>query len=59
MSTWGGRKFLLAVLVVASATVLVWASRISDGVYSAVVMATVAAYISGNVLQKSAAPAPK
>ena len=46
------RKFILSVLSLISATGLVWAGHISDGVYSAVMLATVAAYITGNVLQK-------
>lgn len=45
------RKFLLALLALLSATGLVWAGHISDGVYSAVVIATVGAYITGNVAQ--------
>ena len=55
----GGRKFVLAVLVLVSATYLVWAGRIADGVYSAVVIATVTAYITGNVYQKATSAAPK
>lgn len=47
------RKFILAVLALLSTTLLVWFGHISDGVYSAVVIATVGAYIAGNVVQKS------
>jgi hypothetical protein len=46
------RKFLLAIGVLASATFLVFDGKIADGVYSAVVIATVGAYIAGNVMQK-------
>lgn len=46
------RKFLLAMASVLSCTVLVWFGKINDGVYSAVMLATVAAYLSANVLQK-------
>ena len=45
------RKFLLALLSLFVSAVLVWEGKISDGVYSAVVIATVAAYITGNVAQ--------
>ncbi len=46
------RKFILAVLSLISATGLVWSGHISDGVFSAVVLGTVASYITGNVIQK-------
>jgi hypothetical protein len=55
MIRYASRKFILAVLVVLSATCLVAFHLIADGVYSAVVIATVTAYITGNVMQKSAA----
>ena len=48
----GGRKFVLAVLSLSSATALVWAGHIADGIYSAVMAVTVGAYIAGNVIQK-------
>lgn len=54
MSRYASRKFLLALATLASATSLVATSNISDGVYSAVVIATVGAYIAGNVAQKVA-----
>ncbi len=46
------RKFLLSVGVVASATWLVSAGHIADGVYSAVVIAALGAYQLVNVAQK-------
>lgn len=52
MNSVGGRKFVLAVLALASATWLVAAGHIADGVFSAVVISTVGAYIAGNVVQK-------
>jgi len=52
----GGRKFLLSVFALASTTALVWLGHISDGVYSAVTIATCGAYITGNVIQKSSKP---
>ena len=53
MKNYGSRKFLLALLVVISATALVWFGKIADGVYSAVVIAAICAYIIGNVAQKA------
>jgi hypothetical protein len=46
------RKFLIALLTLISATGLVAMELIADGVYSAVVIATVGSYIAGNVIQK-------
>ncbi|MDP2323517.1 MAG: hypothetical protein Q8N51_05750 [Gammaproteobacteria bacterium] len=53
MNSVGGRKFVLTVLALASATWLVAMGHIADGVYSAVVMSTVGVYIAANVVQKS------
>lgn len=53
MSRYASRKFILAVLTLASASALVACQLIADGVYSAVVIATVSAYIAGNVAQRS------
>lgn len=47
------RKFLMALAVLSSATWLVAAGHIADGVYSAVVIATVAGYYTANVTQKA------
>lgn len=49
------RKFLLALATVASATWLVAAGHIADGVYSAVVIAAVGGYLAANVTQKATA----
>lgn len=46
------RKFILAVLSLMASTGLCWFGHIADGVYSAVVIATVGVYITGNVIQK-------
>jgi hypothetical protein len=54
MNRYTSRKFILSLLTLASATWLVYAGHIADGVYSAVVIATVGAYIVGNVAQKAA-----
>lgn len=53
IDTIGGRKFILTVAAQVSCNVLVWAGKISDDVYSVVVLATVAAYIAGNVTQRA------
>lgn len=58
MDAMGGRKFVLAMVVVAAASVLCWCAKIADGVFSAVVIATVGAYITGNVAQKKLGGAP-
>ena len=52
MTIIGGRRFLLTVATQVSVTMLVWFGKISDDVYSVVVLATVAAYITGNTVQK-------
>jgi hypothetical protein len=53
------RKFILAVGSLISAHWLTAAGHIADGVYSAVVIATVGAYIAGNVVQKATAKGPQ
>lgn len=52
MNIFMSRKFLIAVLSVLSCTTLVWLEKIADGVYSAIMIATVAAYLASNVVQK-------
>lgn len=52
MDALGGRRFLLTVAAQISCNVLVWFGKISGEVYSVVVLATVAAYIAGNVSQR-------
>lgn len=49
----GGRKYILSVLSLLSASLLVYFGKIDSGVYSTVMVATVAAYITGNVYQKT------
>ena len=53
LSAVGGRKFLATMASVASCTALAWFGRIDPGVYSVVMVATVGAYIAGNVTQKA------
>jgi hypothetical protein len=52
MNQFTSRKFILALLALISASGLVFTGRIADGVYSAVVIATVGAYLTSNVGQK-------
>lgn len=52
MERWVSRKFWLAFAAVASATGLVAFGLIADGVYSAVVIASVSGYLAANVTQK-------
>lgn len=47
------RKFLLAVATLFSVSFLVYSGHITDGVYSAVVIATVGGYFAANVTQKA------
>lgn len=53
MNRFASRKFLIALATLASASALVWNGQIADGVYSAVVIASVGAYIAGNVSEKA------
>ena len=52
MDKFLSRKFVASILALASAHTLVLYGHISDGVYSSVVIATIAAYITGNVAQR-------
>ena len=56
-STFLSRKFLVATMALISNHYLVANTFIADGVYSAVMIATVGAYITGNVVQKATAKA--
>lgn len=47
------RKFILALLSLISATALCITGHIADGVYSAVIIATVGVYMTANVAQKA------
>lgn len=55
MNRFVSRKFALALATVASASWLVCAGHIADGVYSAVVIAAVTGYFTANVAQKATA----
>lgn len=47
----GGRKFLLAVLVIFLTALLCWFGKISDAVYSYVAITVIGSYLAGNVVQ--------
>lgn len=47
------RKFVLSMCTLLITSTLCYLGSISDGVYSTVIIATVGAYITGNVLQKN------
>jgi hypothetical protein len=49
---FSSRKFLLALAVVATASVLCYVGKVSDSVYRDIVVATVATYLAANVTQK-------
>lgn len=53
MSRLTSRKFILAMATLGVTSWLCAAGHVHEGVYSAVVIATVGAYIGGNVFQKS------
>lgn len=55
LDRFGGRRFLLTMVSGAGTWVLCWFEKISGDVYSVVTIATVAAYITGNTLQKTQA----
>jgi predicted PurR-regulated permease PerM len=46
------RKFMLAVLSLLCSVGLVWFGKIADGVFATVIVATVGAYLTANVVQK-------
>jgi len=56
IETSGGRRFILAVGAGVTCTVLVWFGKITPEVFQWTVLGTVAAYITGNTLQKVKAP---
>lgn len=50
------RKFVLSILALITSYFLMWFAKISDGVYSTIVIATVGAFITGNVIQNNTVP---
>lgn len=55
----GGRKFFVAMSSIISCSLLTYFGYIHEGVYSAVMLGTIGAYIAGNVTQKVATPTTK
>lgn len=49
---YGSRKFITALLVIASADVMLWLGSLNASVWGATVGSVAAAYIAGNVAQK-------
>lgn len=47
----GGRKFFLSLGCGVACTLLVWFTKISDAVFATIILGTVGAYITGNVVQ--------
>jgi hypothetical protein len=56
LDTFGGRRFVLTLGCGVATTALCWFAKISGEVYATVIIATVAAFITGNVAQKIKAP---
>lgn len=52
INTFGGRKFLAVIGCGAVTAWLTYLDKIDGGVYMSVTIATVGAYIAGNVVQK-------
>lgn len=52
INAMGGRKFLAVIGCGLATTLLTWYGKIDGGVYMTVTIATVGAYIAGNVAQK-------
>lgn len=55
MNTLTSRKFLITLLALLCATGLAWLGKIDSTSYAAIVVGTVGAYITGNVVQKKVA----
>ena len=55
IETSGGRRFIMSMGSGIACTVLVWFGKITPEVFQWTVLGTVAAYITGNTLQKTKA----
>lgn len=47
------RKFIVAIMIIVANALLVYFGKITDGVYSTVMVATIASYLAANVIQKT------
>lgn len=56
ITTLGGRRFVMTMGCGMACTVLVWYAKIDGNIFRDIVIATVAAYIAGNTIQKVKAP---
>lgn len=56
IETMGGRKFVMTLGCGVATTLLTWFGKIDGTTYSLVIVATVGAYIAGNVTQKKVQP---
>lgn len=52
----GGRKFAITVACGATCSVLLWFGKLTEGGFVTLILATVGAYIVGNVTQKIKVP---
>lgn len=54
LNTFGGRRFIATIGAGLATTLLQWSGKIdpAGGTYAAVIIATVASYITGNTVQK-------
>ena len=59
MKMLGYRKFIVVLAALLAASVLMWFEKISDGVYSTIVVACVGGFLTANVFQKPTPKEPK
>lgn len=52
LTRFGGRRFMLTLGCGIACTLLVWHDKIGDAIFRDIIIATVAAYITGNTWQK-------
>lgn len=52
LTACGGRRFIMTMGCGIACTMLVWFTKITPEIFRDIIIATVAAYIAGNVVQK-------